>query len=255
MHSSNEKMKWILFSVFITLFSLAVLGTLGVVFLGFGTPTETEREWLVKGLVLEVAACVVALFYSIFGLKKSTSSTDERILEDIELRLEELETKVLKAAKEIDRTSKVSSSLDMLEDPPLSSNFYHEMYPFLSEIESLKALPPFDEKVYSLEPLYTDIYEDIEQVKPFDRKHRLQSYIGLKVQWKCALSEFAENEDGYRVRAYLEKPLHAVYLNIDLSKDMSKLKVLRENYPFWVCGEISRIEGTNIELINANISV
>jgi hypothetical protein len=75
------------------------------------------------------------------------------------------------------------------------------------------------------------------------------------VQWKCALSEFTENEDGYRVRVYLEKPLHAAYLNIDLSKDMSKLKVLSENHPFWVCGEISNISGTNIELINADISV
>lgn len=70
MENTTEKMKWILFFVFVTLFVLGVLGTLSVVFLGFGSPTDTEREWLVKGLVLEVAACVIALFYSIFGLKK-----------------------------------------------------------------------------------------------------------------------------------------------------------------------------------------
>ncbi|HHQ4572565.1 TPA: hypothetical protein ACSP3H_003466, partial [Aeromonas veronii] len=69
MDKSTQLMKWILFWVFIVLFALAVLGTLGVVFLGFGTPTEAEREWLVKGLLIEVTACIIAFFYSIFGLK------------------------------------------------------------------------------------------------------------------------------------------------------------------------------------------
>ena len=36
---------------------------------------------------------------------------------------------------------------------------------------------------------------------------------------------------------------------------LSKLKMLNKNYPFWVCGEISRLHGINIDLINADISV
>ncbi len=248
-------MKWILFSVFITLFSLAVFGTLSVVFLGFGTPTDAEREWLVKGLILEVSACVVALFYSIFGLKKSSNHVDDKILSDIETRLEELETKVLITTKEINRSVSTSISIEESGNDVSKSDFFHEMYPFLTEIENLKTPPAFDDSIYSLEPLYTDINSDIEQVKPFDKEHRIKSYIGLKVQWKCAFSGFTEKDDCYRVRVFLEKPLHAAYLDLDLSKDISKLKVLNENHPFWVCGEISSLEGTNIELINADISV
>ncbi|PKH02768.1 hypothetical protein CXF72_09925 [Psychromonas sp. MB-3u-54] len=255
MDSSNEKMKWILFSVFITLFTLAVLGTLSVVFLGFGTPTEAEREWLVKGLLLEVASCVVALFYSIFGLKKSNNSTDEKSLADIETRLEELETRILMATKEIDRSALLPSDIEQSREPLLKSSLFHEMFPFLVEIEEFKVPPAFNEKTYNLEPLYTDIESDIKQVKPFDKEHRTQSYIGLKVQWKCAFSGLTENNDCYRVHVFLEMPLHTAYLNIDFSKDVSKLKVLNENHPLWVCGEISRIYGTNIDLINADISV
>lgn len=255
MDSSNEKMKWILFTVFITLFTLAVLGTLSVVFLGFGAPTDAEREWLVKGLILEVAACVVALFYSIFGLKKSSGPVDDRVLSDIETRLEELESKVLITTKEIDRSVSAPVVIKQSVDEASEPDFFHKMYPFLAEIENYETSPAFDESIYSLEPLYTHIYSDIEQVKPFDKEHRTQSYIGLKVQWKCAFSGFTERDDCYRVRVYLEKPLHAAYLNMDLSKDISKLKVLNENHPFWVCGEISSLDGTNVELINANISV
>lgn len=69
----SYKMKWILFWVILILFVLAALGTFGIVFLGFGTPTDSERELLVKALIGEVAAAVIALFYSMFNLKKQTA--------------------------------------------------------------------------------------------------------------------------------------------------------------------------------------
>jgi len=49
---------------------------------------------------------------------------------------------------------------------------------------------------------------------------------GLKVQWKCAFSAFSEEENFYSIRVNTEKPLNAVYLKIDKSKDVSKLKVI-----------------------------
>ncbi|PAJ71631.1 hypothetical protein CJF42_25685 [Pseudoalteromonas sp. NBT06-2] len=252
MDTSNEKMKWILFWVFISLFILAVLGTLSVVFFGTGSPTETEREWLVKGLILEVAACVIALFYSIFGIKKSNESNSDKVLSDIEIRVKELEEKLLLSTKEIDHSTPTFIDSEALD---ARADFMDRMHPFLTKITGLTTPPAFDEEIYNINPSYPKIVTDIKNVKPFDKKHRTESYIGLKVQWKCAFSEFDEKEDCYRVRAYTEEPLHAAYLNIDKSKNVSKLKVLDENHPFWVCGEISEITGTNIELVNADILV
>ena len=82
MSNQKEQMKWVLFWVFLTLFVLMVLGTLAMVFLGFGSPTESERELMVKGLIGEVAVCIIALFYSIFGLK--SGSVDASKLQELE---------------------------------------------------------------------------------------------------------------------------------------------------------------------------
>lgn len=255
MDTSNEKMKWILFWVFISLFVLAVLGTLSVVFLGMGTPTDTEREWLVKGLIIEVAACVVALFYSIFGLKKNIQGNTEKVLSDIETRVKEIEEKILISSKEIERSKSAPSTCGEMIPSKAGDEFMDKMFPYLTKINQLTSPPPFDVDVYDVNPSYPKIIEDIKAVKPFDKKHRIDSYIGLKVQWKCAFSEFDEKEDFYRVRVYTEEPLYNAHLNIDKSRDVSKLKVLDENSPFWVCGEISEIGGTSIELVDADISM
>lgn len=77
MTTQKDQMRWVLFSVFLTLFTLMVVGTLGMVFFNFGDPTETERELMVKGLIGEVAACMIALFYSIFGLKGDVESPNK----------------------------------------------------------------------------------------------------------------------------------------------------------------------------------
>ncbi len=173
-------MKWILFWVFIVLFDLAVLGTLGVVFLGFGTPTEAEREWLVKGLLLEVTACIIALFYSIFGLKPESGKQNIN-LEDIEMRLTELESKIFLTAKEIN--SNITESVSRNEDYSSSprKDFMHQMYPFLARIDEYDTPPPFDVNKYNISPSYTDIDADISSAKPFDKEHRRNSYYGLKV--------------------------------------------------------------------------
>ena len=255
MDTSNEKMKWILFWVFILLFVLAVLGTLSVVFLGMGMPTETEREWLVKGLILEVAACVIALFYSIFGLKKANDSYSNKKLSDMEVRITELEERLLLSTKEIDNSKGLLPNSNVSELDVAGDAFINRAYPYLANIKGLTTPPAFDQNIFNIKPSYPEIVADIDKVKPFDRKHRLESYLGLKVQWKCAFSGFDENEDCYRVRVHTEEPLYAAYLVIDKSKNISKLKVLDENYPFWVCGEISEIQGTSIELINADILV
>lgn len=81
MHDKQSMiMKWVLFWVFVTTFVLAVLGTLGMIFFGFGTPTPDERAILVKAFLVEIAAAVTLLFYSMFNLKKSPNDT--RAIED-----------------------------------------------------------------------------------------------------------------------------------------------------------------------------
>jgi len=63
-------MRWILFYIFTALFVLIVVMTIATVFFGLGAPTENERDLLFKTFVVEIGLAVVALFYSLFGLKK-----------------------------------------------------------------------------------------------------------------------------------------------------------------------------------------
>lgn len=64
-------MRWILFAVFLIVFVAVVTGTLGALFFGFGHLTEYERDVLFTSFIVEIGAAVVALFYSIFGLRRS----------------------------------------------------------------------------------------------------------------------------------------------------------------------------------------
>jgi hypothetical protein len=253
MSTSNDKMKWILFTVFMILFVLAVLGTLGVVFFGFGTPTDSERELLVKGLILEISACVIALFYSIFGLKKTEVLSDERIL-TLEKRVDELEEKSIKTVREID-ASFHSISASPTENPVEETDIFRTMYPSVAAIEDFNTIPAFPESTYTLSPVVTEITHDIGSLKPFDREHRANSYIGLKVQWKCAFSSFEEESDRYLVYVNTEKPHYQARIVVAKTEDLSKLKILNEHHPLWIAGEISEVEGLSIRLINGLVSV
>ena len=90
MTTQKDQMRWILFLVFLTLFTLMVVGTLGMVFFNFGAPTVTERELMVKGLIGEVAASVIALFYSIFGLKDDAENQNK--LQELDERVTQVLT-------------------------------------------------------------------------------------------------------------------------------------------------------------------
>ena len=75
-------MRWILFWVFIGLFCIIVIATLSAVFLGIGSPSEIERGLLLKIFIGEIGAAVIALFYSIFGLKRDKDTVDEKTERD-----------------------------------------------------------------------------------------------------------------------------------------------------------------------------
>ncbi len=73
-----SSMRWLLFSTFLLLFLLTAMGTLGSLFFDLGPPlTEGERKLLVGAFLGEVGAGIGALFYSLFGIKRATSTTAE----------------------------------------------------------------------------------------------------------------------------------------------------------------------------------
>jgi len=73
MNNENQKhkMRWILFTVFVCAFVALVIFTMLMLFSGFGNVTENERGLLVKTFIVEVGIAVIALFYSLFGLKNT----------------------------------------------------------------------------------------------------------------------------------------------------------------------------------------
>ncbi len=68
---SHDKMRWIMFLVFLILFVSATVCTLSAVFFQIGSPTDDERTLLLRVFVIEIAAAVIALFYSLFGLSRA----------------------------------------------------------------------------------------------------------------------------------------------------------------------------------------
>ena len=115
-------MRWILFGVFVALFVIIVLGTLSVVFLGFGELADTERSTLFKVFLVEIGIAVVALFYSLFGLKRAGEIEGRvRLTHHDEEKMAELRTLVNKTAT-LAPSQSDSSSLDEIETKILDDN-------------------------------------------------------------------------------------------------------------------------------------
>ena len=72
-------MRWILFWVFVSLFIVVVVVTLMAAFLGLGSLRSDQVDLLVKAFILEIGAAVVALFYSIFGLRQNKGGEQSRV--------------------------------------------------------------------------------------------------------------------------------------------------------------------------------
>lgn len=253
MSNQKDQMKWVLFWVFLILFVMMVLGTLAMVFLGFGSPTESERGLMVKGLIGEVAACIIALFYSIFGLRGETRDT---------ARINDLEEKINQtvSAVELLKANKNSAIMDtgysVKESASDKDNIknYEYISSFEKIISNFKMEPPFSLEEYELTPLAIDIKNDIRDAKPFDKNHREQSYIGLKVQWKATFSGINEENDGiYRITADVTDKT-VLILSFCINKSLSnKFKYLDKDTPFWVSGEISKVDSLEIQLDNAQV--
>lgn len=248
MSNQKHQMKWILFWVFLLLFVIMVICTLSMVFLGFGSPTADERSLLVKMLIGEVAASVIALFYSIFGINEKSSSDDEIQNEKIQEILLEIE----KLGKRIGTIEITGSLPSITEHKEIKFGITPPPFRTDSIIDGFDVKPPFPLEEYRLNPLPKEIEEDLSKSKPFDLKHREQSYIGSKIQWKVAFRSINKGKDNtYKVRAQAGF-LHTVTFEIDESSSFL-LRHLELDTPFWVCGEISELSSLYVELKSAKI--
>lgn len=252
---NDKNMKWILFWAFLILFVLSVLGTLGVVFFGFGTPTDSERELLVKGLIGEIALCVVALFYSIFGLKRDSGVASDSRFEALEQRMLDLETKLSEIKQETPEVSELMEGEVTNLSSPLPLVTEVDIYPSKTAIENYSKPPPFDTNTYALTPSMSKIREDINGAKPYERENKRSNYVGLKIQWKCAFHSLSEIKDGFRVSVTADVPLGTVDFILDKTSDVSKLKIMDENEPMWIRGEIEKVSALGAELTGVNFSV
>lgn len=241
MSNQQNQMKWILFWVFLILFILMVLGTLGMVFFGFGSPTESERSLMVKGLIGEVAACIIALFYSIFGLRKTNEEPDN---------IEDLKEEIKLLHKSIEKLNKPYPEKNNNTDKPI--NLKSEKSDFESAIESFNIPPPFPIDEYNLKPAPKEIDDDISSVKPFDEKHRMESYEGMKVQWAVRFSSISEHGDLYHISA--DTGVLIFKIKFKLNKKLGgRFRHLEKGTVFWVCGAIKSVDNLGIDLDDVSV--
>jgi hypothetical protein len=72
--NQQSKMKWILFYVFVSLFVIIVILTIASVFFNMGKLSDDMRKTLSTAFILEIGGAVVALFYSMFNLRRTDKS-------------------------------------------------------------------------------------------------------------------------------------------------------------------------------------
>ncbi len=83
--NQSGRISWILFWTFWLIYLLASLGTLGMLFFDFGSVQVDERKLLIGSFLIETAVAIIALFYSLFKLKKrSTPSPAQPISSSVE---------------------------------------------------------------------------------------------------------------------------------------------------------------------------
>ncbi len=71
----NEKMRWILFWIFIGLYVIITVLTILALFYGLGSLAEEYKKTLFTTFIVETGVGVVTLFYALFGLRKTSGNT------------------------------------------------------------------------------------------------------------------------------------------------------------------------------------
>lgn len=87
--TNDTQTKNLLLYVFLSIYVLTAIGTLAMLFLGFGAVKDSERQLLINTFLIESALAIGALFYSLWGLKKKEDDALGRTRELIVNPLEE----------------------------------------------------------------------------------------------------------------------------------------------------------------------
>ncbi len=74
----NIKAKALLLYSFLGIYCLTALGTLGMLFFGFGEVRDSERALLINTFLVETAVAIGALFYSVWEIRKKEEITREK---------------------------------------------------------------------------------------------------------------------------------------------------------------------------------
>jgi len=73
----ERQAKAILFYLFVGVYGLTALGTLAMLFLGFGNVQDAERSILISSFLVETAVAICALFYTVWGINKKDKTSED----------------------------------------------------------------------------------------------------------------------------------------------------------------------------------
>lgn len=75
----EERMRWVLFWVFVSFFIMITLGTLGALFFELGSLDKDKLDILVYAFPIEIGAAIIALFYFVFGIERKNYSKERKV--------------------------------------------------------------------------------------------------------------------------------------------------------------------------------
>lgn len=73
----EKQAKTVLFYLFVGVYGLTALGTLAMLFFGFGEVQPSERSILISSFLVETAIAIGALFYTVWGINSRDKTTVE----------------------------------------------------------------------------------------------------------------------------------------------------------------------------------
>jgi hypothetical protein len=110
---------WVLFFTFWGIYVASAIGILGMLFFGFGTVRDSERFPLISVFIIESGSAVVAVFYSVHGLRKTSAVAEGVDVSELRDQLRQKDERIQKLEDEA-RLIKANHS----QAPPEST--YHD---------------------------------------------------------------------------------------------------------------------------------